>query len=327
MLQRHYKNFKQNGAFTRKQGGQTVLTKEEEELIVDRLILCGEWGYPLDTYDLRLFVKGYLDRRGKTVEKFKNNMPGKEFAAGFLKRHRDCLRIRMSQNIKRSRAGVTPEKVKSYFDNLRKSIEGIPPTNIVNYDETNLTNDPGRKKVIVKRGCKYPEKVMNFSKSSVSLMIAAAGNGTMLLPYTVYKAKELYHTWIENGPRGARFNRSKSGWFDSFCFEDWLITIALPYLKKLPGEKLLIGDNLSSHLSVESVKLCEEHNVKMVFLPSNSSHITQPLDKTNEKSLERNITEMEVWTRLCRNNHTKGYISSSLEKTYRCLNNRKQFLF
>lgn len=74
-------------------------------------------------------------------------------------------------------------------------------------------------------------------------MFAAAADGTLLPPYTVYKAKELYSTWIKNGPQGGRYNRSKSGWFESLCFEDWLVTIALPYLKKLQGKKILIGDN------------------------------------------------------------------------------------
>uniref|UniRef100_A0A8D8W811 HTH psq-type domain-containing protein n=1 Tax=Cacopsylla melanoneura TaxID=428564 RepID=A0A8D8W811_9HEMI len=47
-----------------KQGGQTVLSAEEN-LIVEKLVICGEWGYPLDTFDLRLFVKSYLDRIGR----------------------------------------------------------------------------------------------------------------------------------------------------------------------------------------------------------------------------------------------------------------------
>ena len=51
------------------QGGQTVLTNQEEQLIVNQLVTCSEWGYPLVYYDLRMIVKYYLDGRGKTINK------------------------------------------------------------------------------------------------------------------------------------------------------------------------------------------------------------------------------------------------------------------
>jgi len=78
-------------------------------------------------------------------------------------------------------------------------------------------------------------------------------------------------------PQGARYNQTKSGWFDLQCFEDWFNSIALPYLKKLPGKKTLIGDNLSSHLSTSIVEKCEENEIAC-FLPANSTHLLQPLD-------------------------------------------------
>lgn len=43
-------------------------------------------------------------------------------------------------------------------------------------------------------------------------------------------------------------------------------------------KKCLIGDNLSSHLSLDVIKLCHEENITFVFLPANSTHLTQPLD-------------------------------------------------
>lgn len=241
-------------------------------------MLCAEWGFPLDRLDLRLLVKGYLDRRGKKIKRFgTSNMPGKEWAHSFLTRHKDVLAVRMCQNIKRCRAAVSKETINQYFDNLT-SLEGIPLSHIVNYDETNLTDDPGRRKIITKRGVRYPERIINSTKTSISIMFAACADGTLLPPYTVYKSKHLHESWRIGGPKGARFNRSSSGWFDSLCFDDWIKSIALPYFNKLSGPKVLIGDNLSSHLSTESIKLCKENNVRFVFLPSNSTHLTQPLD-------------------------------------------------
>lgn len=240
--------------------------------------ICAEWGCPLDALDLRYIVKAYLDQVGRTVLKFKNNLPGPDFVAGFLKRHKNQISQRYSQNIKKKRAEVSPNTIKEYFKELGESLTGINPSNIINYDETNLTDDPGRKKIITKRGSKYPERVMNSSKSSTSLMIAATADGVLLPPYVVYKALNLYDTWTRNGPPGARYNRTQSGWFDATIFEDWIKTIIIPHFKDKVGEKVLIGDNLSSHLSMETIKLCHEQNISFVFLPANSTHLTQPLD-------------------------------------------------
>jgi len=259
-------------------GAPTVLDDYVEALFVQKLIVCGEWGYPLTILDLKMVVKGYLDRRGIQEKRFKDNMPGVDWARSFVRRHRDLISQRMCQNIKRSRAAVSPLTINSFFDELQATIEGIPASHIVNYDETNLTDDPGRKVVVVKRGTKYPERVMNSSKSSTSLMYAAAADGTLLPPYVVYKAVNMHDLWTMGGPPKARYNRSPSGWFDMDSFTDWFMKIALPYFRKLQGKKLLIGDNLSSHLSLAVIEECEKHDIAFVFLPANSTHLTQPLD-------------------------------------------------
>lgn len=260
------------------QGGQTVIPVEIENIMVDRLLLCAEWGFPLTLLDLRLMCKGYLDRRGITVKKFKNNYPGIDWSKSFISRHKGQLSERLSQNIKLNRAAVGPDSVNAYFRNLQKEVIGVPPSNIVNYDETNLVDDPGRKKVIVRRGCRYPERVCNSSKAATSLMCAAAGDGTVLPCYVVYRAIHLYDTWTEGGPNKCRYNRSKSGWFDSVCFEDWFLSVVVPYMRRLSGKKIMIGDNLSSHMSLAVLEKCKEEGIAFVFLPPNSTHLTQPLD-------------------------------------------------
>lgn len=83
---------------------------------------------------------------------------------------------------------------------------------------------------------------------------------------------------MKNGPENARYNRSSSGWFEGKIFEDWVLNMVIPYFDKLPGRKCLIGDNLSSHLSAYLIIMCKEHNIDFVFLPPNSTHLTQPLD-------------------------------------------------
>lgn len=275
-----YLNRKKENKPIRPPGGQTVLSLEKEKAIVEHLLFVSEWGFPFDTLDLRMTVKMVLDKKGITVKQFKQNVPGVEWVYSFMTRHKDQLKNRLCQNISKKRAAVNSETISAYFHELKKTLDGVSPENIINYDETNLTDDPGRRKMIFKRGCRYPERIMNSTKSSTSLMLAGTASGFVLPVYIVYKSEHLWSTWTEGGPSQARYNRTKSGWFDTICFQDWFKTIALPYCKKLDplSKKVLIGDNLSSHFSNEIIFECQQNNISFVCLPPNSTHLCQPLD-------------------------------------------------
>lgn len=156
--------------------------------------------------------------------KFNNNLPGKDWVELFLKRN-NTLTLRFGENIKRVRAAVSTSVLNEYFDNLDEVVKDVPPGNIFNYDETNFVDDPGKKLVVVRRGTKHPEVIKDTSKTSVSVMFCVSADGKMLPPYTVYKAKHIYPTWIEGGVEGAGYNRNGSGWFDMPIFEDWLVVI------------------------------------------------------------------------------------------------------
>ena len=230
---------------------------------------------PRDVADI---VQDYLNHQGKKELRFNNNRPGKDWIRAFLQRHKE-LSQRMCENVKRTRCAVTRKEMNKFFQNLQESIRGVPPQNIINFDETNFTDDPGAPKVLAKRGVKHIERIVDSSKTSTSVMIAAAADGTVLPPYTVYKAKHLYPGWCEGGIPGSGYNSNPSGWFDLRMFSDWFYKILLPYAKKLEGSKVIICDNLSSHLSIDVIRSCEKNDITFVLLPPNTTHICQPLDE------------------------------------------------
>ena len=75
-------------------------------------------------------------------------MSGVEWVLSFIKRNNITKGI--VNNVKAARAEVSEEIISVYFDNLEQSLNEIPPENIFNYDETNVTDDPGSKMVIVR---------------------------------------------------------------------------------------------------------------------------------------------------------------------------------
>ena len=259
-------------------GRPPVLSEREESILIERIQIMCEWGYPIDGLDLRYLVKEYLDRKGVVEKRFKNNMPSSEFLHHFKRRHPEITQ-RFASNIKRSRAMVSEEVITNYFDHLERELDKLPPNCIYNYDETNLSDDPGRKKALMKRGTKYPERIINSTKSSTSIMVCGSAAGELLPIYVVYKAENLYNNWIQSGPVMARYACTKSGWFEGKTFTDWFIKIFLPVAKRNQDTgTALIGDNLSSHFSEEVLRLCSKYNVKFICLPANSTDKTQPLD-------------------------------------------------
>lgn len=100
--------------------------------------------------------------------------------------------------------------------------------NIVNYDETSLTDDPG-KQVLCRRCSKRVGSIINSSKFATPVMMAITPAEQLLPPYVVYKSVQLYPTWIEGSPDGTMYNRTKSGWFDYPTGESWFDRILLPY--------------------------------------------------------------------------------------------------
>ncbi len=107
----------------------------------------------------------------------------------------------------------------------------------------------------------------------------------------------LYDTWVLNGPPGTMYNRSPSGWFTREIFEDWFSKIVLPYFRRCgPGPKVLLGDNLGSHISFEIIHRALQENIRFILRPPNSTHLTQPLDVSVFRPLKQSWRAvLEEW--------------------------------
>lgn len=136
---------------------QPVFSADEETRFVAHAVALSLYGFPITTFDLRSTVNAYSDRICRKVPRFKNNFPGSDWAYGFMKRYSTLISQRTAKNITKARASTDDKVIEDFFTNLEKEITGIEPKNIWNYDETNLVDNPGCKKVITKRGAKYPE--------------------------------------------------------------------------------------------------------------------------------------------------------------------------
>ena len=121
---------------TKQLGRSPVFSEEEERTIADHCHVVSDLGCPIGLEDLRYVVRGYLERIGRKVSVFRENLPGTKWVTNFVRRNSARLRIKKASNIKRARAEVTEEEIKAYLVNLEESLADVEPKYRINFDES-----------------------------------------------------------------------------------------------------------------------------------------------------------------------------------------------
>lgn len=292
-------------------GGQTRLSAACESLLAAIILTLAEWMVPIGSAEVRALVRDYLDKKlPKGQELFKHNTPGIDWVQSFMKRHN--LTKRKATNVNRYRAKVTPPVVKSYFEYLGEELHGLPPSNVFNYDETNLTDDPGSQIVIVSRGAKRVERISPAEfKAGTSVMFCGNAAGLYLPPMVVYKCRteNVYEGWRTGGPAGALYESTQSGWFNMRCFGEWFFGVFLPHVQSVESDHAfaLIGDNLPSHFSADVITATLQHNIRFITMPAASTHLCQPLDVAVFRTLK--VMWRDILTRWRRSTRRLGAVS------------------
>ncbi|KAJ8932986.1 hypothetical protein NQ318_011201 [Aromia moschata] len=105
-------------------------------------------------------------------------------------------------------------------------------------------------------------------------------------PMFIFKRMRMKDGLEKNGPAGAIYKCSKSGWITEELFTEWLQHFA-KYANATPEQPiLLILDNHSTHSSLASYTFCRNSGIHLLSLPPHTSHRTHPLDVTFFKSLK-----------------------------------------
>lgn len=129
-------------------------------------------------------------------------------------------------------------------------------------------------------------RVRNSTKSCITTVLCGNAAGNFIPPFNIFKVKQIWSDWLYDAPPGTKMNVMPSGWIDQGMFDDWFKNHFLPHAKRNEGKKVLICDNLSANISLETLKLCQENNVSFVCLIPNSTHLLQPLDVSYFASLK-----------------------------------------
>jgi len=253
---RHIAYYKRNGTLLKiGQGRPTILSYDEEKLLVTILQTRASAGFPMDKADLIDLIAEYLPNVGKEAL-FPHGRPGADWYANFMKRWRQELTVRKPELLTLSRAlACNKAAVDAWFKLLGNKLTKLnlhhSPAQIFNCEESGLSSNPGMSKIITKRGSKNPVMVVPGSgKEQFTILALASASGKQYPPFVVFSGKNLYDIWMRGGPDNALYGTSDYGWMDTNLFSNWFKQGFLKWTKDLPWPLLLIFDGRMSHISL-----------------------------------------------------------------------------
>lgn len=271
----------------RKMGPPTILEEDEENNLVKWILHLGENGFPVSKDHLLDSVQMLVKNR-KRETPFTDDRPGKHWYKAFLKRH-PILTQRVSQNLTRTRAGVTEANIKNWFNEIKEYLEAKNIFDIVlnfgnrvfNCDETAFFLSPADNKVLARKGQKIVHNIINSDeKENLTTLLMGNAAGEVAPPMVVVNLKRIPKSMTESVPSSWAIGRSDNGWMTSQTFFEYFSMVFYPWLleKKFEFPIIVFMDGHVSHLTLPLSEFCSDKNIELIALYPNSTHFLQPMD-------------------------------------------------
>ncbi|CAF4400725.1 unnamed protein product [Didymodactylos carnosus] len=161
-------------------GGTTILSKEEESHLVYVIKTMQDYNHPVSNSNVCTIAWCYMAELKKDIP---DNGPGKDWFYGFMRRWSSELKIMKSMKFEKARNDALSVQVLDIWFNklyimLKKLDLFDKPTNIFNCDESEFSDDPDKKSVVVRRERRYSIDVHGGSgKSQTAVLLTTSASG------------------------------------------------------------------------------------------------------------------------------------------------------
>lgn len=267
----------------RNPGPTTVLTHEEEQLLVRWIIFMSGKHFPVTKEQLLDSVQKIITDKKSDSCPFTNNRPGKKWYSSFLKRHPD-LSERAAQNLSKAREDVTEEDTLSWFEVINAYIENKDlrvaindPNRIFNANESAFYLQPKAGRVIVRKGEKNVYTASGDEKENLTALVTGNADGVLAPPMVVYPYERVPAVIANSLPNDWCLGRSDSGWMCARTFFEYITNVFNPWMKKIIYQNQLYCLFHRSHMTHLS-DFCKDNGIEIIALYPNSTHIIQPMD-------------------------------------------------
>lgn len=320
----------------RKMGPDTFLSTSEETLLVKWMFQISDKGFP-PTKECLLDSVQLLIKELKRVTPFVDGRPGRRWYESFLRRHPQVGR-RVSQNLSNARAKVTESKICNWFKEVREYFETNElsdilghPDRIFNCDETAIYLSPKDNRVLVRKGQKAVYSFTNNDdKECITTLFMCCANGTFAPPMVLHNYKRMPQKVALSMPESWGLGSTDSGWMTGESFYEYVVNVFWPWLQEnavtLPIALFLDGH--VSHMSMALSEFCSSHNIILIALLPNATHILQPLDVSFFRPFKVHWKKMVYQWKLANNGNKlfREDFAPLLKKTLSTMSNKEQII-
>lgn len=299
--------FRMSSKFTKTRlGPQTILTTEEETLLVHWITECHKKGFPKRKEDIQATVKQFLDKTSRE-NPFTNNTPGNGWYRSFLSRN-PSVTLRAPEAVTQASAAVSEKDLRGWFNQIEKYLtdEGVRdilnnPTRVFNGDESNFQLCPKNKKVLAPKGARNIYEVdKGLAKSSLTVMFTFSAMGLITPPMIVFPYVRVPQEVRNSIPENWGIGTSENGWMTKECFYEYIGNVLYPFLQRNETQFPIIFfvDGHSTHLTLKVAELCNELKIILIALYPNATRLLQPADVSAFKPMKNGWKkEVCIWHR------------------------------
>ena len=218
---------------------------------------------------------------------------------------RSNLSLRRRTTVTQKNPAQVYSKITSFimFVSNTLSTKKINPASIVAMDETSLWFDMLSNSTIAPKGSKTVQlKSTGNEKAHATVVLAAKGDGTKLLPFVVFKKGIREVTKSQETP-GIVVRSSVNGWMSDDLTKEWLESV---YKKFSFTPRMLVWDSYKCHTSESTKSVISAYNTTMAVIPGGRTKYIQAPDVSWNKPFKAHITQLyDDWLAGEKNNTQK----------------------